>query len=147
IPASRLNYVPYSGGGEALAAILGGHVTAGVSGYGEWLAQIQAGQLRPLAISSEKRLSEVDIPTFMEQKVNVALANWRGVVGAPGIRANDKKALVATIEKMAKSDAWKKILKTRNWNDFFLAGDAFAEFLTAENKRVGGILKEIGLIK
>jgi putative tricarboxylic transport membrane protein len=147
IQATRLNYVPYSGGGEALAAILGGHVTAGVSGYSEWVSQIQSGQLRVLAVSSEQRIAGLNFPTLKEQKVNVALANWRGVVAPSGIRANDRKALIAAIEKMAKSSAWKKILETRTWNDYLLSGDAFAKFVTEENKRIAAILTEIGLIK
>jgi putative tricarboxylic transport membrane protein len=147
ITATRLNYVPFSGGGEALASILGGHVTAGVSGYGEWLPQIQVGQLRVLAISSEQRIPGVDLPTLREQGINIALANWRGVVAPGGVSEGDKKALVATMEKVAKSDAWKKILQTRSWNDYFLAGDPFAKFITAENTRIQTILNEIGLTK
>ena len=78
--ATKLNYVPFSGGGEALAAIMGGHVTAGISGIGEWLGQIQAGELRALAISAPERVEGLDIPTLKEQGVDVDLANWRAVV-------------------------------------------------------------------
>src|SRR5574341_2570391 len=52
VEGAKVNYAPFSGGGEALAAILGGHVTAGVSGYGEWAGQIQSGDLRALAIAA-----------------------------------------------------------------------------------------------
>jgi putative tricarboxylic transport membrane protein len=147
VPGPKLNYVPYSGGGEALAAILGGHVTAGVSGYGEWLSQIQAGQLRVLAVSSDQRIPGSEFPTLREQGVNVALANWRGVVAPPGVRDGDRKALIAVMEKMAKTGAWKKILQNRQWNDYFLAGDPFVKFVKAENARIQTILKEIGLSK
>src|SRR6185369_8809643 len=92
--ATKLNYVPFSGGGEALAAIMGGHVTAGVSGIGEWLGQIQAGELRALAISAPERIAGLDIPTLKEQGVDVELANWRAVVAAPGIDDAQKKALI-----------------------------------------------------
>lgn len=146
-PASRLNYVPFSGGGEAMASLLGSHVTAGVSGYGEWLPQIQSGQLRVLAVSSEQRIPGANYPTLKEQGVNVALANWRGVVAPAGISDKDRNSLGATIEKMAQSEAWKKILQTRSWNDYFLSGDGFAKFVTAENTRMQAILSEIGLIK
>ena len=46
VDAAKLNYVPFSGGGEALAAILGGHVVAGISGLSEWSGQIASGELR-----------------------------------------------------------------------------------------------------
>ena len=79
---AKLNYIAYAGGGEALAAILGGHVVAGVSGYGEFAGQIKSGKMRALAISSDKRVPGIDIPTLKEQGVDVVLANWRGVFGA-----------------------------------------------------------------
>jgi hypothetical protein len=50
VDPTKINYVPFSGGGEALAAILGAQVTAGVSGYGEFAGQIESGDLRLLAI-------------------------------------------------------------------------------------------------
>jgi putative tricarboxylic transport membrane protein len=147
IDGSKINYVPFSGGGEALAAILGGHVTAGVSGYSEWAGQIQAGELRALAISSPERVAGIDIPTLKEQGVDVDLANWRAVVAPPGIDDGQKQALLQTVDAMVKSEGWKKILVDKNWLDLYLAGDDFAKFLTAENARITNTLKQIGLVQ
>jgi putative tricarboxylic transport membrane protein len=144
--ATKINYVPFSGGGEALAAILGGHVTAGVSGLGEWVGQIQAGELRALAISSPERLPGVDIPTLKEQGVDVELANWRAVVAAPGIDDAQKKALTDAVDTMVKSDGWKKVLADKGWMDLHMSGDAFAKYLADENARVSAILKTLGLV-
>lgn len=145
--ATKLNYVPFSGGGEALAAILGGHVTAGISGYGEWEGQIRSGELRALAISSGARVDGIDIPTMKEQGVDVELANWRSVVAAPGITDDQKKALLDAVDKMHGSDAWKKILTDKKWTDLYLSGDDFTSFLKAENDRVSGVLKTLGLVQ
>jgi putative tricarboxylic transport membrane protein len=147
IEGSKVNYVPFSGGGEALAAIMGGHVTVGISGLGEWQGQIQSGELRALAISAPERLEGVDIPTLKEQGVDVELANWRAVVGAPGLDDAQKKALVDTVDSTVKSDGWKKVLTDKKWMDLYLAGDEFASFLKQENVRVTGTLKQIGLVK
>ncbi|HJT15333.1 MAG TPA: tripartite tricarboxylate transporter substrate binding protein [Dongiaceae bacterium] len=144
--ATKINYVPFSGGGEALAAILGGHVTAGISGLGEWVGQIEAGELRALAISSPERLEGVDIPTLKEQGVDVELANWRAVVAAPGLDDAQKKELVAAVDAMAKSDGWKKVLADKGWMDLYMSGDAFAKYLADENARVSAILKTLGLV-
>src|SRR5215216_5088332 len=102
---SKLNYVPFSGGGEALAAVMGGHVVAGISGYSEWSGQIQSGELRALAISAPERVAGIDIPTLKEQGVDVQLANWRAIVAPPGITDEQKKALLATVDSAVKSDA------------------------------------------
>jgi putative tricarboxylic transport membrane protein len=145
--ATKLNYVPFSGGGEALAAIMGGHVTAGISGYGEWAGQIQSGELRALAISSPAKVEGIDIPTMKEQGVDVELANWRAIVGAPGISEEQKKALVAAVDAMHGSDGWKKVLADKKWIDLYQSGDEFSAFLTAEDTRVSGVLKTLGLVK
>jgi len=145
VEGAKINYAPFSGGGEALAAILGGHVTVGVSGYGEWAGQIQSGDLRALAISADQRVAGIDIPTLKEQGVDVELANWRAVVAPPAITDEQKKVLVSAMDDMAKTEAWKKTLTTNNWLDLYLSGDAFAKFLGEENARIKTTLTQIGL--
>jgi len=144
---SKLNYVPFSGGGEALAAIRGGHVAAGISGYSEWEGQIKSGELRALAISAPERQQGIDIPTIKEQGFDVELANWRAVVAPPGLDEAQKKALLDAVDMTVKSDAWKKVLVEKNWTDLYLPGEQFAELITAENARVTEILKGIGLVQ
>ncbi len=134
--ASKVNYVPFSGGGESLAAILGGKVTAGISGYGEYEGQIKAGKLRAIGVTSPQRLPGVDVPTFKEQGIDLVLTNWRSVFGAPGINDAQKKALAELVEKLVKSNAWKDMLKQKGWDDAYLPADAFAKFLEASRSRV-----------
>jgi putative tricarboxylic transport membrane protein len=144
---SKLNYVPFSGGGEALAAVMGGHVAAGISGYSEWEGQIKSGELRALAISAPERVSGIDVPTLKEQGVAVDLANWRAIVAPPGINDEQKKALLDTVDAAVKSDSWKKTLAAKNWTDLYLPGDEFSKLIAAENARVTEILKGIGLVQ
>jgi putative tricarboxylic transport membrane protein len=145
--ASKINYVPFSGGGESLAAIMGGKVTAGISGYGEYEGQIKAGKLRAIGVTSPERMAGVDVPTFKEQGIDLVLTNWRSVVAPPGITDAQKKALVDTIEKMVKSESWKTVLKQKGWDDAYLPGDEFAAFLKEEQTRVAAVLKSVGLVK
>jgi putative tricarboxylic transport membrane protein len=145
--ASKVNYVPFSGGGESLAAILGGKVTAGISGVSEYDGQIKAGKLRAIGVTSPARLPGADIPTFKEQGIDLVLTNWRAVVAAPGITDAQKKALAELVDKMVKSGNWKDILKQKGWDDAYLPGEAFAKFLAAEQTRVEGVLKTVGLVK
>ena len=143
----RINYIPFSGGGEAMAALLGNHVTAGVSGWGEFAAQVQAGKLRALAISAPRRVPGIDVPTLREQAVNLDLTNWRGVVAPPGIKPEAKQALAEAVEAMANTPAWQDLLKTRQWMDLYQGPDDFAAFLKVDRARVETVLKDIGLIQ
>ena len=145
--ASKVNYVAFSGGGELLAAILGGKVTAGISGLSEYEGQIKAGKLRAIAVTSAQRLPGSDIPTFKEQDVDLVLTNWRSVFGAPGINDAQKKTLGELVEKLVKSAAWKDILKQKGWDDAYMPADQFTKFLAEEQTRVTAVMKTVGLVK
>ena len=145
---SKINYVPFSGGGEALAAIMGNHVAAGISGYGEFAGPIKAGRLRAIAVSSPQRLAALpDVPTLMESGVNIELANWRSVVAPPGLSKEQTAALVDVVDRMVKSPQWKAILEKNDWVDLYMPGEQFGAYLKSEDERVTGILKTIGLAK
>jgi putative tricarboxylic transport membrane protein len=144
---TKLNYVPFSGGGEALAAILGGKVTAGISGLGEFEGQVKAGKLRLIAVSSASKLPYADAPSLKEQGIDVEIANWRSVVAPPGLTPEQKKTLTETIDKMVKSKEWQDILKQKNWDDAYLSGDEFAKYLANEINRTREVLLSVGLVK
>jgi putative tricarboxylic transport membrane protein len=140
----RVNYIAFSGGGESLAAIIGGQVSVGVNGLAEFLPQIEAGTLRVLAISSAERLPGVDAPTLREQGIDVEFENWRSALAPPGIGAADRARLTAALERMVRSSEWHEMLARYRWLDRYLAGDAFARFSAAEEQRVRNILRELG---
>jgi putative tricarboxylic transport membrane protein len=162
IDPTQINYVPYSGGGEALAAILGGQVSAGVSGLGEWQDQIISGELRALAISGRAASDATPtadssatptmdpvlaaIPTLTDQGVNVELANWRGIVAPPDISPEDTACIVDMITQMHDSQAWQDTLAKYGWQDLFVAGVEYGQILTSERERVIGILTGLGLV-
>jgi putative tricarboxylic transport membrane protein len=144
---AAINYVAFSGGGEALAAILGGRVTAGISGFSEFAGQIAAGELRALAISSSVRLPGVDVPTLMEQGINLDVVNWRGVFAGADLSDADKAALAAAMDKLHGSAEWAEVLKAKGWADFYMPATDFGPFIAAENARIAGVLKSIGLVE
>ena len=147
VEPTGINYVPFAGGGEALAAILGGHVTAGVSGWEEFAGQVETGTLRALALSSSERVEGIDVPTLKEQGVDVELTNWRAVFGPPGLSDEDKQALGDAVGQMVETDAWQNTLKERSWLDLYLPPDEFAQFLEQDSQQVETVLQEIGLLQ
>jgi putative tricarboxylic transport membrane protein len=147
VDPAKVNYIAHSGGGEAMANILGGKVTVGVSGVSEFASQIKAKRLRGLAVSSAKRIDGVDVPTLKESGLDVELSNWRGVVAAPGLSDAQRKDLLAVVDKLAKSKEWKAILKKQDWTDLYMAGDEYAKYLKEQDATVSATLKSIGLVK
>jgi putative tricarboxylic transport membrane protein len=143
----QINYIPYSGGGESLAALLGGKVAAGISGIGEYGPQVISGDLRGLAVSSEQRSSQVpDVPTITEAGFDVVVSNWRALMSHPQMGADAERDLVDLVTKAHDSQEWKDVLTKNGWDDTFLTGPRFATFLAEEEKRVRTVLEEIGLI-
>ncbi|GAA4419034.1 tripartite tricarboxylate transporter substrate binding protein [Actinokineospora soli] len=140
-----VNYVPFDGGGELLASVLGGKVAFGVSGVGEYRDQIQAGELRVLAVTGPRRIPGIDAPTLQESGVDVAFTNWRGVVAPPGISDGDRQRLIDLFTRLHGSQQWRDALERNGWTDAFQPGAEFGAFLAAENDRVAGVLKELGL--
>jgi putative tricarboxylic transport membrane protein len=145
VDPAKINYVPFKGGGEAVAAIVGGHVTAGVSGVGEFAEQVKGGRMRALAVSAPSRVD--GIPTLKEQGMDVELANWRGVFGAPGITTAQRDALVKLIKAATDSPAWKTALEKFGWAPIFLGGDDYKKFVDEDSKRIASIIDSLGIKK
>ena len=147
VDPTKVNYIAFSGGGEALAAVLGSQVTVGISGYGEFQAQVEAGALRVIGVSAPERVAVIDAPTFKESGVDLVVQNWRMVAAGPGLSAEQVAAITADIEKMANSASWKATLETKGWINTWLAGDEFKATLDNEIAATEAILKEIGLVQ
>jgi putative tricarboxylic transport membrane protein len=160
IDPTLINYVPFSGGGEALSAILGGQTTAGVSGLGEWQAQIESGELRALAVSGRGSGDSAtpaadgatpaafgaDIPTLQESGIDVELANWRGIVAPPEISDEDAACLEQSIQSAVESETWAATVQQFGWTDFFVGREEYTAFITSETERVNTLLTDLQLI-
>ena len=147
VDPTKINYVAFSGGGEALAAILGNQVTVGISGVGEFLPQVEAGTMRMLAVSTAEKWAGTDAPTLMESGYDVNVQNWRMIAAAPGLSAEQKAAVMADIDKLANSAGWKTMLESKGWANTYLAGADFDTQLAKEIEATTTVLTDIGLVK
>jgi putative tricarboxylic transport membrane protein len=146
VDPAKINYVAFRGGGEATAAILGGNVTVGGSGYSEFAEYISAGKMRALAVTAEARLKGIDVPTLKEQGINVVIGNWRGVYGAPGITAEQRKVLTELVVKATKSKAWTEALEKNGWTTALMTGPAFDKFVDDEFASLRAVMAKSGMI-
>jgi putative tricarboxylic transport membrane protein len=146
VDATKVNYVAFRGGGEAVAAILGGNVTIGGSGYSEFQPYIESGKMRPIAITAPQRLKGLDIPTMKELGYNVEIGNWRGVYGAPGITPQQRQVLIDYIVKATKSKAWTEALEKNGWTPAVLTGKDFEDFVDREFASLRAIMHKSGMV-
>lgn len=146
VAPADVNYVAYSGGGEANTAILSGSVKAGVSGLAEFIDQVDAGKMRLLAVSSDERIDGVDAPTLKELGYeDLVVPNWRGVMAPPDIDEEDQAAILGAIKKMRATSEWKRTLKQNDWTDFFKPPEEFTAYIKEENERIAKLLAEMKL--
>ena len=146
VDAAKINYVPFRGGGEAVAAILGGNVTVGGSGYSEFAQYIESGKMRAIAMTSATRLKGINVPTLREQGINVEIGNWRGVYGAPGITPEQRKALTELVQKAIGSKSWTEALEKNNWTPAVMVGKEFEDFVDREFASLRATMVKAGMI-
>jgi putative tricarboxylic transport membrane protein len=146
VDAAKINYVPFRGGGEAVAAILGGNVTVGGSGYSEFQQYIETGKMRPIAVTSGKRLKGINIPTMIEQGYNIEIGNWRGVYAPAGLSVAQRKNLTDMVLKATKSKSWAESLEKNNWTSAWMANPAFDEFVDSEFASLRATMVKSGMI-
>ena len=146
VDAAKINYVPFRGGGEAVAAILGGNVTVGGSGYSEFQQYIESGKMRPIAVTSPKRLKGINIPTMIEQGYSIDIGNWRGVYAPAGLTDAQRKALTDMVLKATKSKSWAASLEENNWTSAWMANPEFDDFVDREFASLRATMVKSGMI-
>jgi putative tricarboxylic transport membrane protein len=146
VPAAKINYVPFRGGGEATAAILGGNVTVGGSGYSEFQQYIESGKMKAIAVTSGQRVKGIDVPTLKEQGIDVEIGNWRGVFGAAGITQAQRDELTALVVKATKTKSWAADLQKNAWTPALLTGKAFDEFVDRDFSALRATMVRAGMV-
>ncbi len=132
VDPKKVNYVAFRGGGEATAAILGGNVTVGGSGYSEFAEYITAGKMKAIGVTSEKRIKGIEVPTMKEQGYGVILGNWRGVYAGAGLTPEQRKELTDLVVRATKTASWTEALAKNAWTPALLTGKEFEEFVDYE---------------
>jgi putative tricarboxylic transport membrane protein len=141
------SYVAYAGGGEAAAAIIGGQVQVGISGFGEFKGQIESGNMKALAVSADQPLAAAKtIPTLKSQGVDITLINWRLLAAPPEIPVSDLAQLKDLAKKVHDSKTWQDFATKNDWFDNFTTTD-LAAFISGETLSLTTTLTDLGLVK
>ena len=143
-----VRYIPYDGGGKALAGLLSGETEVLSTGLGEALEQHKAGQIRILAITADKRSASVpNVPTLKELGYDTTFVNWRGFFGPPGLSEVQVSAYADLLKKMYETPAWEKVRARNGWEDLFKPGKEFSSFLDSQEKVIGELMGELGFLE
>ncbi|RYU13420.1 Bug family tripartite tricarboxylate transporter substrate binding protein [Nocardioides iriomotensis] len=144
---SQMKYVGYSGGGEAIAGILSGDVAVGVSGVSEFESQIEAGDMRLLAISTAEtqEVAGEEATTLQDAGYDIDFSNWRALVAAPGLSDDAKEQVTEVVDELHGTQGWKDALEANGWADFYKTGDEAQEYIDSEVDRVAALYEDLGL--
>jgi len=153
---AKFTYVPYKGGGDVAAQLVGGHISSSVNNPIEAVSQWRAGGLRPLCVFDNERIpltEEVadgkswnDIPTCMESGIDMDYLMLRGIFMAPEVEQEQVDFYVDLFTKVRETQEWKDFMATGAFNTTFMTGDEFREWLTAAEERHRSLMTEAGFL-
>jgi len=143
-----MRYVAFEGGGEAMTALMGGHVQAYTGDASEVAAHLKGGRVRVLAVLAPERLPGelAAVPTAIEQGYNVEWTIARGYYMGPKVADADYQWWVASFDKMLAAPDFDKLRAERGLFPFNLTGAKLDEYVTKEVKRYAELAREFGLV-
>lgn len=149
IDPAALNIVAFSSGGDLMTQLLGGQVDAISTGLSEVLPQYEAGEVRILAITAPERLDgpAADIPTWIEQDVDLVVDHWRGVFGPADMPADAVAYWEDLFAEMVETDSWATILENNSWSPLYRDSEEFGAVLEEEAETAERLLRDVGLIE
>ncbi|MFC0561154.1 tripartite tricarboxylate transporter substrate binding protein [Halalkalibacter alkalisediminis] len=148
VNAKDVNYIAFSGGGEAMTNLLGGHVDAVSTGVGEATAQIEAGELRALAVSSPETLANLaEIPTYIESGIDYTFDIWRGIMGPKDMSPEAVAYYEELYVNMMETDLWQEVRDQLGWLDAYQNSEEFGVFLNEQYEQFESILEDLGLLE
>ncbi|WP_018922106.1 tripartite tricarboxylate transporter substrate binding protein [Salsuginibacillus kocurii] len=150
VDAADVNYVPFSGGGEAMTNLLGGHVDVVVTGVGESTGQVESGELQPLAYSAEESidgLDEAGAETFVDAGIDYTFDIWRGIMGPPDMSEEAVAYYEEMYADMIETDEWEEQAEDLGWIDNYQPSEEFDVFLDEQYELFEDVLTDIGLVE
>lgn len=145
----RMRYVPFKSGGEAVTALLGGHVNMIWANPPEFVPQYEAKMVRPVAVAKATRMTDFpDVPTLKEIGHDVTYFFYRGIMAAQDIPAETVAFYENMFKRMVESSSWKEnYLKKYSLSPSWMGSKEFAKVVAQNEEESKEILKDLGLLK
>lgn len=139
----------FQSGGQAITALLGGHVDAVPGSVGLMRRHLEAGTIRVIAIAAPQRLGGLfaSVPTWREQGADAVVSNWRGLIGPPGMTPAQTAYWDNALKQLTQTDAWKQELDKNNWDNEYKPSADTKKYMDAEYAELKGFLAELELVK
>ncbi len=148
VDPKTVRYIPYNAGAKAMVGLLSNETQLLSTGLSEALALAEQGEVRILAMTAATRVDHAtDIPTLMEQGIDLTFTNWRGFFGAPGLSESKVREFQGLLQRMYATEEWEDIRQKRGWTNLYISGDDFVDFLQAQEVEMGYLLDELGIRK
>ena len=145
----KLKVVVFGSGGEAMTALLGGHVALVATPSANGIGHLQSGKMRMLAVAAPQRIEGVlaAVPTWKEQGADIVMTNWRPVLGPKGLAAPQIAFWETAFAKLSQADEWKAEIARDGSVGHYLNSRDLAAYLDAQYAVFKGILTDLGLAR
>jgi putative tricarboxylic transport membrane protein len=144
----EFNYIPFQGGGEMNAALLGGHIDAMSSAPSDMLPHVEAKTMRMLAVAADKRMPRFkDLPTLKEIGCDLVRRTHRGIAAPPGISAEAVAYYESAARKVTETGAFKKYLDDGIMTPTFIGSAQAAKFLDDYADQALSTMRDLGMGK
>jgi putative tricarboxylic transport membrane protein len=145
----KLKTPVFQSSGESLTALLGGHIDLHMGSVGPLTKHLEAGRVRIVAVTSERRLSGpfAVIPTWKEQGIAATFNTWRGLWAPRGLSIEQIAFWDDTLERVSRDAQWKETLDANHWESDFKNSRDTLRYLDALHLELRDVLKELGLAK
>ncbi|QEY21951.1 tripartite tricarboxylate transporter substrate binding protein [Psychrobacillus sp. AK 1817] len=149
IDPKSVKYVPYDGGGEAVAALLGGNADVIATDASTIATYVKSGDVRVLAVSSSERLEGelAEVPTFKESGIDAEFTIWRGIFGPKEMSEGAVTYWSEKLEKMTETDEWKAELERNGWASEYRNSEDFTAYLEEQDEVIVELLTALGMQK
>ncbi len=157
VSSSKFIYIPQAGGGAVAVQLVGGHVDSTVNNPNEAISHWKGGKLRPLCVFDSKKLGYDEkvgpggepwssIPTCKEAGVDVEYLMLRGIFMSPGATPDQVAYYVDLFKKVRETEEWKKLMADGAFNQTFMTGKEYADWVGKEEKRHEELMKAAGFM-